>query len=145
MKMQLILGLGLAVASAPLAAQSSVKLSRAVFVERISPENSARVIEPAGSLRSGETVLLVVEWRSTSTNKPFTVSSPIPEKLQYRGSSHDGQLVSVDGGKSWGRIGFLRVGSRLASVEDVTHLRWNVSSRTAARRRGQMTFSAIVR
>lgn len=143
------MGLIAAVAAAPLAAQNSVQLSRAVFVERLSDDNLSRTIEPAGRLLKGETVLLVVEWQSPPASGSFEVSSPIPPELQYLGSSYDRQLVSIDGGKSWGRIGSLRVddqyGKRLASVEDVTHLRWNVSSQTATRGRGQITYSAIVR
>ena len=149
MRTTILIGFLLGLASTPLSAQNSVKLSRAVFVERLSDDNLSKMVEPANQLKRGETVLLVVEWQSPPTGGSFEVSSHIPAELQYRGSSDDRQIVSIDGGRSWGEIGSLRIsdayGQRFATVEDVTHLRWQVSSRNAAYGRGQITYSAIVR
>ena len=149
MRTTIMIGLLMGLASSPLAAQNSIELSRAVFVERLSEDNLSKVIEPASQLQRGETVLLVVEWQNPPSGGSFEVSSQIPAELQYRGSSDDRQVVSIDGGRSWGRIGALRIsdayGQRFATVEDVTHLRWLISSRNAAYGRGQITYSAIVR
>jgi hypothetical protein len=53
--------------------------------------------------------------------------------------------VSVDGGKTWGKLGKLRIGSRLATPEDVTHVRWRISAAHAALGRGDIAYSGIVR
>ena len=144
-----MLGLLLVGSSTMLAAQSTVQLTRAVYVERQSPGNTAKIIEPASEFRRGETVILMVKWQSANGRKPFLVTSLIPRALQYQRSSHDRQLVSVDGGRNWGKIGKLQIvdryGERLASAEDVTHLRWSISARMAKRGSGQVSYSAIVR
>lgn len=131
------------------AVKAQIELSRAAYVERLSDNGKIRSIEPATSLSRGDTVVLVVDWRSDGARKSFVVSSPIPKHLKFKSSSHDGQIVSIDNGRSWGRIGTLRVndrfGSRRASVEDVTHLRWTIPSHQSANGSGKITYSAIVR
>ena len=140
-----IMGLALAASATTLAAQDRILLSRAVFVERQSGQDADRMVERANVFHPGETVILVVEWQTRERGNSFTVSSRIPAGLQYRASSSDAQTVSIDGGKNWGRIGSLRIGNRLASVEDVTHLRWNVPKSQTISGRGKFTYSAIVR
>ena len=77
------------------------------------------------------------------------MTSPVPRSLAYQEASLDGAEVSTDGGRSWGKLGQLRIrdagGVRLASPEDVTDLRWHVSGREAAQGKGRVTYSAIVR
>jgi hypothetical protein len=108
-----------------------------------------RRIEPASRLVKGDRVVLVVEWQADANGKPFAVTSPIPGTLKFQRSGQDGEKVSVDGGASWGELGEIRIregrGTRLASAADVTHVRWQVSSRDASRGSGRITYSAVVR
>jgi hypothetical protein len=57
--------------------------------------------------------------------------------------------ISIDGGRSWGKLGMLMIrdtsGTRLASPEDVTHVRWRIPASVAARGTGTIAYSAIVR
>lgn len=149
MRTGMILGLAAFFAGSTLAAQTNVQLTRSVFVERFSASGTDRSLEPADNLRKGDSIVLMVGWKSGGEASAFTVSSPLPKTLYYQRSSNDAQVVSVDGGKSWGRIGTLEIrdqaGKRLASAEDVTHLRWRISARRAARGSGRVTYSAIVR
>ena len=124
-------------------AQSAVDITRSVYVERT--DNGARALEPASSLRKGDKVVLVMEWRADETRKGFTVSSAVPRDLAFRRAGSDATEVSIDGGRSWGRMGMLKVGDRLASVEDVTHLRWRVPDEAVAQGRGTIAYSAVVR
>ncbi|WP_374405787.1 hypothetical protein [Pelagerythrobacter sp.] len=147
MRIGWIIGALACTAASGLAAQDTRGISRAVYVERIATApggESVRTIEPARALRRGDTVVLVVEWRGTSRGEPVIVSSAVPRPLAFQQASSDAVEVSVDGGRNWGRIGAMRVddrdGRRLASPEDVTHLRWR--SATGATR---LTYSAIVR
>lgn len=135
--------------AAPASAGSSVQLTRAVFHETAKPGTGAKTVNPASELRRGDTVILVVRWTNAEPASAFTVSSAIPEKLSYQASSRDAQVVSVDGGKSWGLLNQLTIRNqgttRRATPEDVTHLRWRISRREAATGSGQLTYSAIVR
>ena len=138
-----------AAAATPLFARGTVELTRAVFHERIGDSRSGRTIAPAGDLRKGDSVILVVRWNNSNGARGFTVSSPVPTALTYRSSSLDNQTVSVDGGISWGPLEAMHIreagGKRRASPEDVTHLRWRITAQQAARGSGQLTYSAIVR
>lgn len=138
--------------AAPAAAQNGVLLESSVFVERTGHTGDGRItrkIEPASRLVKGDRVVLVVEWSAANSSKPFAVTSPIPGTLTYRRSGREGEQVSVDGGKSWGALGELRIRDggalRLASPADVTHVRWQVSPREAAQGSGRIAYSAVVR
>ena len=152
MRIGLAIGSLACFAASCLAAQSASGVSRAIYVERVATApggERVRTIEPADELRRGDTVVLMVEWRGASRDAPIIVSSAIPRPLAFQRSSSDAVQVSVDGGRSWGRLGTMRVRDdsdrRLASPEDVTHLRWRFADGSDASRAGRVTYSAIVR
>jgi hypothetical protein len=84
----------------------------------------------------------VLEWRAAPRGRGFTVESAVPRPLAFQRAGSDAVEVSTDNGRSWGRLGELRIGQRVASAEDVTHLRMRVPGSAPA---GRMTYSAIVR
>jgi hypothetical protein len=127
--------------SAPAAAAPAIALASDVYVER-STASTARVLQPAQQLSSGDRIVTIVSWKRLSNGGQFTVTNPLPRSLYFQGSDREDEEVSVDGGKSWGRLGALRVGNRLATPEDVTHLRWKI---TAPGSSGRIAYSAIVR
>lgn len=133
-----------AIVPAAASAAPSVELDSAIFVERTRADSGAlvRSLEPASQLRRGDRVVTVVTWHHLGGERNFTVTNPLPRGLAYQGSASGEEEVSIDGGRTWGRIGQLRVGSRLATPEDVTHVRWRVQP---ARGRGQIAYSGIVR
>lgn len=148
--MRLIMPAGLmAMASAtPSHAESAVQLSSAVFVEHTlaTGNRPARLIEPASRLTRGQRVLMVLEWRATGNNKDFTVTTAVPRTLAYEKSGSGLEEISVDHGISWGRLGKVEIndkwGSRIASPQDATHIRWRVDGRAG---QGRITYSAFVR
>ncbi len=127
-------------------AQSLVQIDREVFVERLHERDGKkqRSLAPAETLESGDTVVLMLAWKSPQ-DKPFTISSRVPRALVFRDSGGETPQVSVDGGHSWGQLADLRVRGRAATSADVTHVRWDVANPRAAKGRGVFTYSAVVR
>lgn len=135
----LSLGAPIMAAAAPL-----VALASTVYVERIVP-NKGRLLQPASALKRGDRVVYVVSWTRMGGQGGFTLTNPLPNKVYYQGSADGHEEVSLDSGHSWGKLDAMRVGDRLATPEDVTHVRWRVPAGEAARGSGQITYSAIVR
>ena len=136
--------LALALVAQPALAQPAVALDSAVYVEHVQP-GDARVLEPASQLSRGDRVVTVVSWRLTAGMGGFDVTNPMPRGVYYQASASGNEQVSVDGGRTWGRIGQLMIGGRLASPEDVTHVRWHVPASRAVAGRGEIAYSGIVR
>lgn len=138
-----------ALACLPQAAQAapSVALDSSVFVERLRDEDgtTVRSLKRAQALRSGDRVVTVVTWYRLGGNGSFVLTNPVPRGVYYQGSADGSEQVSVDGGRNWGRIGVLRIGNRFATVEDVTHVRWNVPAGQVASGRGRIAYAGIVR
>ena len=147
-----ILGLAALAASAPSWAAEPVTLANRVYVERevATDDGNAKVLEPAGALRRGDRLIYVVAWQAArAPSERFFITNPLPRTVAYQRSANGAEDVSVDGGRTWGKLGALRVrdgrGWRDATPEDVTHIRWRVPARLALAGRGQLTWSGIVR
>ncbi len=132
--------------AAPVIASAAplVALDSDVFIERFVP-NKGRLLQPASALKRGDRVVYIVSWTRMGGAGSFTVTNPLPRQVSFQGSADGREEVSVDGGRTWGKLESLRAGSRLATAEDVTHVRWKVPASEAARGTGQITYSAIVR
>ena len=126
--------------TAPALSKSEVTLGSAVFVERTT--ESARVLEPALRLSRGDRVVTILSWQRAAPGGQFTLTNPLPRSVYYQGSANDDEEVSVDGGRTWGKLGELKADGRVATPEDVTHLRWRISSPGNA---GRIVYSAVVR
>jgi len=134
----------MAVASSASAAPM-VTLDTAVFVEH-QKSGDVRQLEPAENFKHGHRVVTIVSWHKLAgSNGGFTLVNPLPRTIAYQASASDSEEVSIDGGRNWGQIGTLRFGNRLATPEDVTHVRWRVPAERAAAGRGQIAYSGIVR
>ncbi len=125
-------------------AAPAIALNSAVFVERTT-QDSARSLEPASRLNPGDRVVYIVNWHRLGGSGGFVVTNPLPPSVYYQGSANGDEEVSVDGGRSWGRLSRLRIGNRFATPEDVTHVRWRVGSQHSAAGSGRIAYSAIVR
>lgn len=128
--------------AAPALAADPVTVDSAVYVERISDD--ARSLTPAQRLSRGDRVVYVTSWRRAGGGS-FLLTYPLPRDVAYQGSANADEEVSADGGRTWGRLGALRIGARTALSEDVTHVRWRVAPAVAAKGKGRIAWSAIVR
>jgi len=151
-RLGVMIGAAVCITGTALSAQSTLETSRAVYVERSTNAADGRLqraLEPAGNLRSGDRVVLMVEWRTAGNARGLTVASSVPRSLAFQRSSEDLTEISIDGGQNWGHLGQMRIagaqGTRLVSPEDVTHLRWRVPANQIANGQNRITYSAIVR
>ena len=136
-----------AITATAVAAQGNIDIERSVYVEQSEMQGgrSVRALQPATTLQKGDRVVLMLHWRAPGRGDDFVVSSRVPRDLAFRRSGGRGAAVSIDGGKTWGALVDMRVGSRRATAEDVTHLRWHVSDAEAALGSGTVSFAAVVR
>lgn len=134
-------------AAGGVAAQSGIAIEKSAYIERaqFSAGKTVRALEPAQEVRKGDTLVLMLEWNAPGRKHSFAVSSRVPRDLAFQRSGGKAPQVSIDGGRNWGTLANLRIGSRRASPEDVTHLRWQVSDAEAALGSGVLSYSAIVR
>lgn len=141
-----VIASGLVGSSLPAQAQSgsSIATDSTVFVERIDARNGRR-LEPANMLTRGDRVVTVVTWRRMKGTGSFVLTNPLPARLSYQRSASDLQEVSVDGGRSWGRLDAMRVDGRPATPEDVTHVRWRIPASSAALGQGRIAYAGVVR
>ncbi|MDE8653222.1 hypothetical protein [Novosphingobium album (ex Liu et al. 2023)] len=126
------------------AATPNISTQSAVYVERQEADRDRR-LEPAARLSRGDRVVTIVSWYRMGGDGSFVITNPLPARLAYQESARENQEVSVDGGRTWGKLEDLRIGSRMATPEDVTHVRWRISALTAARGSGHIAYSGIVR
>ena len=130
--------------AAPAIAAPLIALDSAVYVEKVGP-GQGRILQPAARLNRGDRLVYVVSWYRMGGTGAFTVSNPLPRSVYYQGSADGSEEVSLDGGKSWGKLDQIRTSGRLATPEDVTNVRWHVAASEAAQGSGEITYSAIVR
>jgi uncharacterized repeat protein (TIGR01451 family) len=123
------------------------------MVERSVVENGTErktLVEPKVVV-PGDRLLFSVSYRN-SGEKPvndFVLTNPLPQGVMLAPDGTAGLDVSVDAGKSWGKLAQLSVpdgqgGRRAALASDVTHVRWALAP-IAPGASGTVKFYAIVR
>lgn len=139
-------------ASAALAqSQQAVTLSGDVMVMRTVEENGAQktVLEPPSQVIPGDRLVFTTRYTNTSaeTVADFVVTNPLPAPVML---AEDGSFeVSVDGGKSFGKLAALSVtledgADRPAELADVTHIRWTLARLTPGEQ-GSLSYFAVIR
>jgi uncharacterized repeat protein (TIGR01451 family) len=154
MSKALIASLALLPAQAVLAA-SPVQLSSDVFVERLVKKadgSVARVLEQPKLVVPGDNLVFVVKYKNVGAAPAnnFTVTNPLPRAVAFNGTSDGQEVVSVDGGATWGALSKLVVtGSdgkpRAARMTDVTHIKWNLNRTLSAGSEGKLMFRGVVK
>lgn len=145
----------LAATSVPALAAAPVELSSDIFVEKQQkrPDGSfSTVLEMPKLILPGDQLVFVVRYRNAGA-KPatnFSVTNPIPAAIAFSGTSDGAEVVSIDGGKNWGKLSQLRMtnadgSSRAALMSDVTHLKWHMNQMLAAGDAGKLIFRGVVK
>ncbi|HQV02722.1 MULTISPECIES: hypothetical protein [unclassified Novosphingobium] len=134
-------------------AAQPIELIGVVKVDKVIVENGKEKhqLEDPKVVVPGDKLLFTTKYRnaSTETVRNFVVTNPVPNGVALASDGADAQTVSVDGGKTWGKLSTLTVsdgkgGTRPATAADVTHLRW-VLGVVAPGASGALSYNAIVR
>jgi uncharacterized repeat protein (TIGR01451 family) len=152
---QVIAAFGFLAISGTAIAASPIELSSDIFVEKqkkLADGRTSVVLEAPKTILPGDQLVFVVRYKNIGA-KPatgFTVTNPIPRAINFSGTSDGNEIVSIDGGKNWGKLSQLRVAnaagvSRPALMTDVTHLKWNMNQALAAGSAGKLIFRGIVK
>lgn len=148
------LALAMLAASGTARAAEGVALSSTVFVEKTVQTHgrSRTVLEPPRLMTPGDTLVFVLSYtnRSGTPASDVVVTNPMPRAVAFQSAGDRPAQVSVDGGRSWGRLSDLTVREgdgtlRGARPEDVTHVRWTFDRPIPAGRGGRLTFRGVVR
>jgi uncharacterized repeat protein (TIGR01451 family) len=136
-------------------AATPLQLSSDVFVEKqVVRKDGSRtvVLEKPDLVLPGDNLVFVVKYRNTgsATASNFVVTNPLPTAVAFNGTSDGLEVVSINGGKSWGLLGALRVRQaddtvRAAERRDVTHIKWNLNQPLTAGAEGKLIFRGIVK
>jgi len=148
--------LGVAAFAWPLACQANgVRVDNSVLIERHSRDSSGNrhlILEPAQKFQPGDRLVYVLTYRHSgrAATGTLVLTNPMPESVAFQSSADGNEVVSVDGGRTWGSLDDLKIRAsdgrhRKATPEDVTHIRWQIASGLDAGESGKLTFRAIVR
>ena len=139
--------LAAAAAPGPVVLEGDVKLETKVVengVERLVLADP-KVVVP------GNRLLFSTRYRNAATTpvRNFVVTNPLPAGVALASDADAALELSVDGGKTWGRLAALKVKaadgtSRAAAAGDVSHVRWTLPV-IAPAQDGSVSFHAVVK
>ncbi|MFM5916580.1 MAG: hypothetical protein ACKOOL_03490 [Novosphingobium sp.] len=142
--------------SAPIAAAQAaqpIELKGDVQLDKIVVENGRErhvLVEPKVVV-PGDKLIFATAYRNTGSAavSNFVVTNPIPAGVALAQGDAPMADVSVDGGKTWGKLASLTVTGkdgvkRAAQSSDVTHIRWTLAS-VAPGASGTLSYHAVVR
>lgn len=142
-------GTGVVLAATPLELKSDVFVERQVVR---SDGKSAMVLEKPDMVSPGDQLVFVVRYKNVgdATASNLVVTNPLPPAIVFNGTSDGLEIVSTDGGKSWGSLRSLRIAlpdgtARTANMADVTHIKWNLNQPLTAGSGGKLIFRGIVK
>jgi len=141
-------------ATAPASAQ--VSLENRVLKESVrvaSDGTRTTTLAPAGTITPGNVAVYVMTFRNAgrqaATN--LQIANAVPAGVRYAGPGQNSPepLVSIDGGKTFGRLTGQTVrsangASRAAQFSDVTNVRWTVAGPLAPGASGNVSYRGVL-
>ena len=156
--------------------QRAVQIDSLIQVER-STQNadgsvSTDLVKPIDvTVVPGDKLLFTLTYKNASAAPAanFVAVNPVNPAVAFTGAGEDWAEVSVDGGKTWGKLSDLNVAGvadaaaaatdnadtaapqtapvapRAARAEDVTHIRWKFADPIPAGATGKLTFRGVVK
>jgi hypothetical protein len=136
-----------AVADAPL------QLETRILTETPGAAGAAPVLAPARRTLPGDPLVVELAYRNAGSAAitGLVLANPVPRGIAYRAphAASPAPELSVDGNR-FGPLAALTValpggGTRPATADDVTHVRWRLPAALAAGGSGRLGFRAVVR
>ncbi len=139
-------------ASAPTGAKA-VEISSEIQVERTDANGKAELVAPSDvTVVPGDRLLFTLTYRNAGSTPAanFVAVNPVHKAVRFTGVDEDWAAVSVDGGKTWGKLSALAVddgtgGTRPAQGDDVTHIQWKFAGAIPAGKSGKLRFRGVVK
>lgn len=136
-------------------AANQVALDNSVFVERVTTDASGKqriLLEEPKVVTPGDKLVFVLNYRNAGAQPAdrFVITNPLPAAVRFEDAGDARPLVSVDGGKLWGRLDELTIAladgtRRPAQPADVTHIRWAFQKPIPAGGSGKLMFRGTVK
>ena len=142
-----------AVPATAFAAPGAVVLKGDVKVETTVVEKGVEktVLATPKVVVPGNRLVFSTSYRNESASpvQNFVVTNPVPEGIAVAAPDAANLVVSVDGGKSWGKLAALAVKdakgvARPAQAADVSHVRWTLAT-IAPGAAGAVAYHAVVK
>lgn len=146
---------------ATLMAANSVQLTSEAFIERteVAADGTEKTVTKRPQdviVIPGDRVLFKLAYsnRGSEAATDFRAVNPMPAPVRFVSAAEDWADVSVDGGKSWGKLEILTVAatnadgsvtSRAATPEDVTHVRWVFAAPIAPGAAGTLSYRGVIK
>lgn len=144
------------------APQSPVTLTSDVKIERAETDAAGKekvtLYTPKDvAVVPGDKVIFTLEVTNTGAVPAagFRATNPMPGAVQFTSVAEDWAEVSVDGGTNWGKLPALKVKTkdasgtaqveRLATAEDVTHVRWVFADAIAPGAKRTISYRGVVK
>lgn len=143
-------------AVSPALAAGPLDISTRMLVERrvAAPDGTTKVqLTAPTKVVPGDRITVVLTYRNTGVQPiaNLVLANPVPRGVVYRMPAAGSPLpeLSVDG-HNYGSLAGLRVttpsgATRAATPDDVTQIRWRLSSPLAAGARGELAFQAVLK
>ena len=152
--------------------RANVKIQSTAQVERLEQNasgNSAVKLYAPGDVKvvPGDKLIFVNAYRNEGSTPVtgFVVNNPLPSAVSFTSVAENWALVSIDGGKTFGKLVDMTVTkpisvsqdadvessapatnvTRAAQPSDVTHIRWQFTTPIAAGGSGKLSFRGIVK
>lgn len=135
----------LGLAAPALAQNAAVNVQSTNFVEKTvtgADGKKKTTLAPTDLVVPGDIVVFSHNYVNTGTQPAtgFLINNPLSAQIEFVDSPDANIVVSVDGGKSFGKLASLKVGDRAATAADVTNLRWTFAQAIAPGAKGKVSF-----
>lgn len=131
----------------PLTVTSDVRVEKKVAAA----DGTTRVVlEKPTKVVPGDTVVFVMRYANTGTQPiaNLVLANPVPKGIAYRAPAAGSPApeLSTDGSR-FGELNSLRAagGSRAATLDDVTDVRWRLTNAVPAGGKGELAFRAVLK
>ena len=141
--------------------RATVSIRSEIWVERNVSENGSdktELLDPKKVTVIPGDKLIIYNFYENEGSTPrdnYIATNPLHPAIAFVSVDEEWAQVSVDGGKTWGKLPDLtkletvadgiESQSRAASPGDVTHVRWRFTKPLAPGEKGRLTFRGIVR